>query len=239
MTQEIEVQGELFPVEATPVVATKCGPLFIGIGHKQQQGKDTLARFLAARLAMHFGLVVQIQPFAAALKAAACAIFNIDLQLANGSGADKRKPTGVLASHSPAIFTDMQVQDSDFLTIRQLLQLFGVSMREAFPGCWVNAVMDRKYDPVVDVVLIPDMRFEDEAEAVKAHSGLTVRVERPGFRSRDTHESETALDGWDGWDHEVIASSLEELGPKANALADRIANIVANRTAIRGEDGLQ
>ena len=44
--------------------------------------------------------------------------------------------------------------------------------------------------------IITDVRFYNEAEAVKDKKGIIIRVDRPGFKPINTHASENSLDDW-------------------------------------------
>ena len=82
--------------------------------------------------------------------------------------------------------------------IRRLLQNLGVGCREVFgEDCWVNLALAEaaKHDRSV----ITDLRFTNEAEAVRKAGGLLVRIDRPGGMF-DGHVSENDLDEWTDWD---------------------------------------
>jgi hypothetical protein len=99
------------------------------------------------------------------------------------------------------------------MTYRQLLQLWGTNYRRAQdPDYWVIKTRD-KILKTEGLVFIDDIRFESEVNMVKDLHGVLVRLERPGGPFIDTpwHESETALDGYKGWNYEVFnGGSLEE-----------------------------
>jgi hypothetical protein len=44
--------------------------------------------------------------------------------------------------------------------------------------------------------IITDVRFENEAKAIKEKKGIILRVERPGVKPVNSHPSETSLDSW-------------------------------------------
>jgi hypothetical protein len=83
--------------------------------------------------------------------------------------------------------------------VRRLLQAHGVSMRNnVYDGVWVEAGL-RKAAPILEKgggVVITDVRFPNEAEAVKANGGVLVRINREGVDTTDRHISEVALDDW-------------------------------------------
>lgn len=51
--------------------------------------------------------------------------------------------------------------------------------------------------------LIPDVRFPNEAEAVKERGGKVIRIERIGMDTSDNHPSETALDSYERFDYTI------------------------------------
>lgn len=54
--------------------------------------------------------------------------------------------------------------------------------------------------PIYPNWFISDVRFPGEVEAIKARGGVVIRVNRPEVISTDTHESETSLDNYEGFD---------------------------------------
>ena len=65
---------------------------------------------------------------------------------------------------------------------------------------------------------ISDVRFPNEADAIRAFGGLVVRVERPGVGPINGHESEIALDGYD-FDLVVVNDgTLDELTDEMEAV---------------------
>jgi hypothetical protein len=82
-----------------------------------------------------------------------------------------------------------------FPEVRRTLQRYGVAIREIDPDFWLSVVFEpalREKGPVV----ITDVRFPNEAQAVQSHGGKLVRIERTTHEPRDLHVSETALDDW-------------------------------------------
>lgn len=77
--------------------------------------------------------------------------------------------------------------------VRRFLQYLGTSVRGVDRNFWVRPVreaMGRTLCPVV----ITDVRFNNEADAIEAAGGILVRVIRPGVDDGDKHVSETELD---------------------------------------------
>lgn len=89
--------------------------------------------------------------------------------------------------------------------VRRLLQALGTEAGRALFGesFWI----DRTFAQIAEFhshgmfpprpVVITDVRFKNEADAVRAAGGLIVRLVRPDVVSSDTHPSETDLDRYD------------------------------------------
>lgn len=85
---------------------------------------------------------------------------------------------------------------------RALLQEWGTELRRTEdPDYWIRAWQEaaRRFPRVV----VPDVRFPNEAVAIRAAGGRLVLVKRPD-RDGDEHASETALVAWEDWDHVFI-----------------------------------
>ena len=46
----------------------------------------------------------------------------------------------------------------------------------------------------IENFVISDVRFQNEADFVKKHNGLLIKVNRPGENNNDNHISETGID---------------------------------------------
>lgn len=56
--------------------------------------------------------------------------------------------------------------------------------------------------------IITDLRFPNEAKAIKDRGGLLIRIDRPSIKSTDNHPSETSLDDYDGFDIKIGNSDV-------------------------------
>lgn len=86
--------------------------------------------------------------------------------------------------------------------VRAFLQRLGVAARDVFgDDFWVEQASRRfvRHDRVV----VPDVRFVNEAVAVQALGGKVIRIDRPGFAPVG-HRSETELADFDGWDAVLV-----------------------------------
>jgi len=97
-----------------------------------------------------------------------------------------------------------------------MLQWIGTEgFRSKDPQTWVNSLYWNIYNKRPAIAVIPDVRFPNEAEFVKNAGGVLIKVSRLAgdglpyvAADRDpNHPSETALDGYDGWDYRVTVKS--------------------------------
>ena len=156
----------------------------IGIGGLKRSGKDTFAR-VVADVARADGIAVTVIAFADAVRQAAAAAYGVD---AAAFTDDARKDT---------------ICDAWGITYRQMLINLGEAMRGVDADHWVKAwrrVAARhnrtcEYGQESDkplLVLVPDLRRVNEAQAIHDAGGMTVLMRRPGVE-------------WDGHETEVLA----------------------------------
>ncbi|AFO10928.1 deoxynucleoside monophosphate kinase [Streptomyces phage R4] len=111
--------------------------------------------------------------------------------------------------------------------VRALLQRTGTEAGRKLLGSdvWVNALLAEFSD--VPALVVTDVRFPNEAQAVADRGGVLIRVRRPGVgpakdRVGRVHESEVALDGW-AFDHTLINDgSVRDLHLKLYGVADLV-----------------
>jgi hypothetical protein len=166
--------------------------VIIGIGYRAGSGKDVVATHLVA----HHGF--RRRAFADALKEAARDIFHLDDDQLYGQ---VKEAEDVFWRRSP----------------RFILQKLGTEcLRRGYDAdVWVQSL--RRYmikNPEQRDWVIPDVRFLNEARAIRDWGGCLWRVDRPGLEARGIagHASETELDGFAGWDKIIDNNgTLEQL----------------------------
>lgn len=91
------------------------------------------------------------------------------------------------------------------VAVREFLQRLGTEAGRKVLGenIWVDAVMT---DLPPGNLVFTDVRFPNEAQAIRDAGGWLVRIERPGVAAVNAHISDTALDGWD-FDGAVVNDS--------------------------------
>lgn len=94
--------------------------------------------------------------------------------------------------------------------VRELLQRFGTEVGRELWGedFWVNAAIDTIEDG--SRVVVSDVRYPNEADAIKKLGGEVWRIVRPGFGAANGHASEHALNDYK-FDHILDNNSGVEL----------------------------
>ncbi len=152
--------------------------MIIGISGKKGSGKTTVAMDLYDHLGKR---PVAVIPFAKALKELVLELFPVEQWMLDGTEREKNTATAM------------------GLTARELMQLLGQGMRTIWAECWVYAWGLRVWEALErlgpdTVVLVPDVRYPNEVEAIHAMGGKVIRLTRAPHQD-DRHESEVALDG--------------------------------------------
>lgn len=184
--------------------------LVVGVSGYARSGKDTVAAGLAGRAGF-----VRVG-FADALKRAALAIDPyISTVPANSGPLATAGVMGTLpVSRLSEVVHTMGWEAAKTLPdVRRLLQRIGDEAGRRIHGehVWVEAAF-RCHNPRL---VISDVRYPNETEAIKAAGGLLIRVERPGVGPANGHTSETALDGWHFDTVLINNSTVEDLQGRA------------------------
>lgn len=163
--------------------------MIIGISGRIGSGKDTLAKFIQA-----LDSSWEVKKFAGKLKQIASLLTGVPVKAFESQSFKKEI--------MPAVWGGM--------TYREFLQKLGTdAIRDGLhTNTWVNALFadykliprggDDQPAPFVSYPnwLITDVRFPNEAEAVKKYGGIMVRLKRNELPAAGLHPSETALDDY-------------------------------------------
>ena len=136
-------------------------PLYIGIAGGKRAGKDTLANGLAS------ALVLPCDSFAAPLRQFGASL--LGLAVRDGDGR-KEEAIDWLADFTP----------------RHLMQTAGTEWGRdrVHPELWVRSLFAR----LPAGGLVPDVRFANEAHAIRRRGGVVIRVSRPGHGGHDSEQ---------------------------------------------------
>lgn len=172
---------------------------YIGLGHYSRTGKDSLARFLVGQC-YTLGLTARRISFASKLKQVAHDLYG----WAGLEGEDfYNEPANEHLRQSVLPALGMTPVDIWVKLGTDAIR------RQVYDGTWVDYVLNTDHQR--DVIVIPDVRFPNEIEALRRHNAILVKVVRPGYGPLPT-VADQALVGYDGWDHVVGASGdLKEL----------------------------
>ena len=188
--------------------------MIIGIGHKKQSGKDTVAVYIRSYLEQQ-GYPCVIDSFAEGLKQVLLQLFPKQLQRRHlyGTDADKLEP-----------IKDIKIVNVQNVCGRTLMQFFGTEVcRAMYDKIWCMQLANRAAQQPGKATITSDVRFPNEVETIIDHKGIVIKVSRPGFVSTDSHESENALNAFNDWTWEVVNdSNLEDLQKKSIDLCETI-----------------
>lgn len=187
--------------------------MIIGIAGKAQAGKDTTAKMLACLLSnpdltwqMYWesDIVFPQQHFV---------VHYADLL---------KEISGPMLNMPFENFNDQEVKQRYIpwldMTVREFLQRLGTGVRVAIDSeFWVKALFNT-YDKNI---IVADVRFPNEAEAIKERSGKLIRIERPGAGAGN-HISETALDDYRKWD--IVIDNVGTLEDLFNVVKFHVQN---------------
>ena len=178
----------------------------IGLSGKRGSGKDTVARLLQ-----------QLQPERS--------------WLIRSFGDAIKTVSAALAGEDVAPYYS-QVGKAELLPVfgrtrGEMLQQVGSALRAWEPLVWVDAFFAAL--PNDACVLVPDVRFANEADPIRARGGLMVRIEGDPLHQRgdgtrdDNHPSEVAMDDYPSFDFVIHnTGSFADLERQVQALLKRL-----------------
>ena len=187
--------------------------IVVGLGHYSRTGKDTTANYLVECLS-------EYAPHIRVLKRSlAWKLKQITFELYGWAGM------------MPPEHYETKEGEKDRDVVLPALGMTPVEVWVSFGTKAVrNNVYDRtwldylfKTDHKCDVLLVPDIRFPNEADAIPATGGFSVKVVRPGYGPRKT-VADRALVGYEGWDYVIgDEGSMASLRHWASRFAHYIA----------------
>jgi len=158
--------------------------------------------------------------FADPLKVICHSLFGLTKEQCWGTDEQKNTPTALRWENMPGVITDQRffnflseskidINEKGFIfhkpgpmTARELLQFFGTNvMRKMYTPVWVNATINKIKQEGSLRSVISDVRFPDEADAIKKAGGKLIKLTRSV--SKDSHPSETALDNYINFDYVI------------------------------------
>ena len=154
--------------------------VIVGVAGVARSGKDTLANRLVARLGF------ERRAFADTLRN----VLYATNPIVETASAGPRRVQEIVDDIG---WDDAKVRYSE---IRELLQRLGTEGGRVHiaEDVWNRAIFEKPHGPRL---VIPDVRFPNEADAIHARGGIVVRVTRDGYEPINGHVSETAYSDQD------------------------------------------
>ena len=164
-----------------------------GMGELQLDRRDpAFLEFASVMIWPH----VKSFSFADPLKAIAIQLFDLTEEQCFGTDEDKNTLTKIKWEDMPI---KSKQKGKGFMTGREFLQAFGTNVcRKIKDQVWVDLCISNILTSGTKLAVIPDCRFANEVEAIQEAGGKVIRLTRQPYE--DGHSSETALDGYEGFD---------------------------------------
>lgn len=151
--------------------------MLIGICGKKFSGKSTLARLL------HNATGYQLVSFADKLKDVTCVL--------SGCTRENLEDYDFKENQCVPPYLLPYCGNATKPTFRAFLQYFGSEvMRSVNDSIWIDCTLGNCGSDAI----ISDVRFPNEAKAVKARGGIVIKIVRPDAKAEDSHQSETRID---------------------------------------------
>jgi hypothetical protein len=162
--------------------------VIVGIGHNFRVGKDTaadgLVRDAGFRRRAFADPLKELALIADPIVVPTTSTVNVNV----GHGRLKWFIAGTGWDEAKATFPE----------VRRFLQELGLGAREVFgENFWIEQCLMRI--SADDDVVIPDVRYRNEADAISEAGGVLIKIVRAGHHG-DGHASERDLDEYEGWD---------------------------------------
>lgn len=180
----------------------------LALGHKSRVGKDTLCRFIIKNLRLNTtNLNIQRVSFASQLKKTSFDLY----------GHLGLKDEAFYEKESNAHYRNILLDKIGMTPVEIWIEV-GNKMREVYENTWVDLAFQLSG---VDVAIVTDMRFPNEAYKVMELYGKLIRITNPNAPVRDS-VSDKALDYWTDWHEDFCNSgSLNELNDFAKLLCEK------------------
>lgn len=155
---------------------------------------------------------IQIYSFADLLKKNVCMdVLGLTEAQCYGTDEDKSSLTHLKWEDMPHYYQplpNLQYHEPGPMTAREVLQYVGTDLfRKMYGGVWVDALMRKIESDNSDIAIVSDVRFPNEVEGIQKTGGKVVRFTRSPLE--DSHDSETALDSYDGFDFTIDNENMD------------------------------
>ncbi|MFJ3775256.1 hypothetical protein ACIPX0_26545 [Streptomyces sp. NPDC090075] len=187
--------------------------LIIGLSGYSRAGKDTAAQALVDQGWRRAAYADKLRDF----------LYALDPLIPGAYGA------GTLRLRKLVDSTGWEYAKVTYPEVRALLQRAGTEAGRRVLGAnvWVDALFREHED--APALVVSDVRFPNEAQAIADRGGVLIRVDRPGVGPKrsangQVHESEVTLDDWP-FDHRLANDgSAVDLHEKLHGVANLVVH---------------
>ncbi len=110
------------------------------------------------------------------------------------------------------------------MTAREVMQHVGTDFfRKIYPQVWVDSTIRKIQREKPRLAVVVDCRFPNEVQGIQNAGGKVIRLTRNIFGNDDEHDSETALDGYDGFDA-IINNNDMTIGEQNESLFNQLVD---------------
>ena len=177
----------------------------IGLGHYSRTGKDTLANMIVDEV-RNYGKTAKKISLAWKLK-------QVCYDMYRWAG---MQPPEFYDTPEGETWRDIKLDRLDMTPVEVWVAVGTPAIRKnVYDRTWIDCVLLE--DHAVDVLVVPDIRFQNEVDAFREEGALLAKVVRPGHEPRQT-VADQALVGYDGWDL-WLGGDLGMLHKQAQGLA--------------------
>jgi hypothetical protein len=174
----------------------------IAFGYKKGSGKDTAGKFL--------DIMLRASNVKSCRASFADKLKDIAFQLYGWSGLKRGIYYETHRDHKELILPDLG------LSPRDIWIQVGNKMREVYPDTWIDYVLNGR---TCDIIIVTDLRFQNEAEILLKNDATLVRMSRTGIEL-GTDPAEVDLDGWDRWHYDILNDgTMNDLNSRIKAMA--------------------
>ena len=129
-------------------------------------------------------------------------------------------------AHANPSHLEVKITSENKGEFRALLQWLGAYfVQQLSPTIWMDEIMRRAelHNPDTRLVIVSGIRYKSDAEVVREHGGMIIRVERP-FQTDDSNDATEA-------EHKLIIPDITIINNDSLQRLDRVAETVWNDLA--------
>lgn len=172
--------------------------LLLGITGEKQHGKGTLAT-IAQQWAVSQGVPADHRGFADYVKWSVMRLFFPDIGMDEAvrlADLYKENAHAKITLSLPILPDEDEGPHQVVITVRQALQHEGTEVGRMLYDMdfWVDLLLEKyRVDESGTMLLVSDMRFDNEASAIDYMGGYVYKIVRPGVGGKDDHSSEAGV----------------------------------------------